>query len=119
MGLIDLTADLENMVASHYSDARGPVVRGKQTELTMVHFDVGEGAREHSHDEEQFIVVLEGRLRVYLDSEFTDVEGGQAFFVPSRSVHSTSALSTVRAISFKNLVNPSYGATTHAASGAD
>lgn len=115
MGLIDLTADLENMVASHYSDARGPVIRGNSTELTMVHFDEGDGAREHSHQEEQFIVVLEGRLRVHLDGEATDVDGGQAFFVPSGAVHSTEARTTVRAISFKNLVNPSYDATSNAA----
>ena len=115
MGLIDLTADLDNMVASHYSDARGPVIRGKHTELTMVHFEADDGAREHSHAEEQFIVVLEGLLRVYHDSEVTDVDAGQAFFVPSGSVHSTKALTTVRAISFKNLVNPSYDATADAA----
>lgn len=115
MGLIDLTADLENMVAATYSDAKGPVIRGRNTELTMVHFEAGEGAREHAHEEEQFIVVLRGQLRVNSDGQMTDVSEGQAFFVPSGSVHSTNALTTVRAISFKNSVNPSYRATTEVA----
>lgn len=115
MGLIDLTKDLENIVAGHYSDARGPVVRGEHTELSMIRFSAGEGAEEHSHREEQFVFVLEGTIRFDMDGASTDVREGQAFFVPSDTPHATRSSDGCRAISFKNLVAPSYDATQSAA----
>lgn len=114
MGLIDLTRDLENVVAGHYSDARGPVVRGEHTELALVQFDAGEGARTHSHTEEQFVVVLEGRIRFEVGEEVFEVNAGQACFIRSNVPHSTTAQVRSRALSFKNLVDPSYEATTRA-----
>lgn len=114
MGLIDLKKDLENVVAGHYSDARGPVVRGEHTELAFIQFEPGEGARTHSHDEEQFVVVLEGRIEFRLGDETFDVAPGQACFIPSNVPHATTAQERSRALSFKNLVNPSYDATAQA-----
>lgn len=114
MGFLDLTKSLDNLVASHYSDARGPVIRGEQTELAMVHFEQGEGASQHTHEAEQFIFVLEGLIRFEVGEETRDVGAGQAYFVPSGVPHATRALERSRAISFKNLSNPAYEATAKA-----
>lgn len=114
MGLVDLNEDSDNFIAKHYSDARGPVVRGQHTELAVVNFVEGDGARTHSHDEEQFVVVLKGCIRFEAGGTVEEVRPGQAFFIPAGEPHATTALEDSRAISFKNLVNPSYSATSEA-----
>ena len=114
MGLIDLNRDNENFIAKHYSDARGPVIRGKHTELAVVNFAQGEGARMHSHNEEQFVLVLEGCIRFETEDDVKEVRAGQVYFIPSQTPHATRALEESRAISFKNLVDPSYDATASA-----
>lgn len=114
MGFIDLTRDLNNLVAGTYSDARGPVIRGEHTELTLVQFEKGEGGRPHTHEGEQFVVVIQGRMRFEVEDEVFEVVSGQAAFIPSEAAHSTEALETTRALSFKNLANPAYEATSRA-----
>jgi hypothetical protein len=85
MGFLDLTKSLDNLVVSQYSDASGPVIRGKHTELTLVHFDVGEDTR--------------------------NLGVGQAY--PSGVPQATKALERSWAISFKNLLcNPPTYKTT-------
>ncbi len=114
MGFLDLTRSLDNLIASHYSDARGPVIRGEYTELALVHFEAGEGGSLHSHEAEQFIFVLEGLIHFDVGDDSVDVGAGQAYFVPSGVPHATKALQRSRAISFKNLSNPAYDATARA-----
>ncbi len=111
MGLIDLESAIDNVIADQYSDARGPVIRGEQTEFAAVHFEEGEGARTHQHHEEQFVLVLEGVLRFRVGDESYDMKPGQVVFVPSDVPHGSEALERCRAVSFKNLVDPSYRAT--------
>lgn len=114
MGLIDMQKDLDHIIAGSYSDARGPVVRGDHTELTLVQFEAGEGGRSHSHEGEQFVFVIEGRLRFEIDDEQFIIEPGQAAFVPSNATHASEALERTKALSFKNLANPAYEATSKA-----
>jgi len=114
MGLIDMQKDLDNIIAGNYSDARGPVVRGDHTELALVQFEAGEGGRPHNHEGEQFVFVIEGRLRFEIDGEEFVVEEGQAAFVPSNAMHASEALEKTKALSFKNLANPAYEATSRA-----
>lgn len=114
MGLIDLSKDLDNIIADEYSDARGPVVRGDHTELTLVQLDTDQGGRTHTHEGEQFVFVIEGRLRFEVDDETFEVGPGQAAFVPSEAPHATEALENTRAVSLKNLANPAYQATSYA-----
>jgi quercetin dioxygenase-like cupin family protein len=114
MGFIDMTSDLDNIIAGAYSAARGPVIRGEHTELTLVQFTEGEGADSHTHQGEQFVFVLEGLIRFEVGEELFEVGPGQAAFVPSGIPHATKALATSRALSFKNLDNPAYAATVYA-----
>lgn len=109
---IDLTKDLENLVSGGYSDARGPVIRGAHTELTLVQFEAGEGARSHTHQSEQFVVVVEGRIRFVVGDQTYDVGPGQAGYIAPNVPHETTALERSRALSFKNLAATVYDATT-------
>lgn len=114
MGILYLDKDADNYVANQYSDARGPVIRGEHTELALIHFNVGEGARTHSHLEEQFVVVLKGCIRFETADDIQEVRPGQAYFIPAGVPHATTMLEDTTAISFKNLVNPAYKATSSA-----
>lgn len=107
MGLVKFDRDSENLVAGHYSTARGPVLRSEKQEVAKVFFKRGEGAKEHSHPEEQTFYVLEGRLRVKLgDAEPYEVGPGEGSFHPANEVHRVEAIEDTVAISFKNVVNP-------------
>ena len=114
MALIELSKDLDNLIAGAYSDARGPVVRGDHTELTLVQLDVGEKGRTHTHQGEQFVFVLEGLLLFQVGDDEFKVGPGQAAFVPSDVAHGSEALERTRALSFKNLASPAYEATSQA-----
>lgn len=114
MGFIDLTADLENLIASQYSDARGPVIRGAHTELAMVHLAEGQGAEQHVHDSEQWVVILEGLLQIEAGDDHRELTSGQAYFIPGGVPHSTRAIETTRALSFKDISTQQYRATQHA-----
>lgn len=107
MGLVKFDRDEENVVAGHYSTAKGPVIRSEKQEIAKVFFEAGEGAKEHSHPEEQTFYVLEGRLRVTLgNSEPYEVAPGQGSFHPSNVPHRVEAMEDTTAISFKNVVDP-------------
>lgn len=107
MGLVTFDRDEENLVAGHYSTARGPVLRSEKQEVAKVYFKAGEGAHEHSHPEEQTFYVLEGRLRVTLGGDAPyEVGPGEGSFHPSNVPHKVEALEDTVAISFKNVVDP-------------
>lgn len=107
MGHVKFTQDQDNMVAGHYSDARGPVLRSDKQEVTRVFFAAGKGARPHHHPEEQTFYVVHGKLRVWLgDDEPYDVVADEASFHPSDVPHHVEAIEDTLVISFKNVVDP-------------
>lgn len=114
MGLIRFDSNLDHLMTPEHSKARGPVVRGQQTELARVRFRKGEGAEVHSHPEEQWVYVLEGRLRVSLGDNRYDVGPGEGSFHPSNVSHGSEALEDCELLSFKSLVAPKYAATADA-----
>lgn len=113
MGLVKFDRDEDNLVAGHYSQAKGPVLRSEKQEVTKVFFDKGEGAKEHHHPEEQTFYVVEGRLRVTLGgAKPYEVGPGEGSFHPSNVPHFVEALEDSVVISFKNVVDPTgYQAT--------
>jgi quercetin dioxygenase-like cupin family protein len=107
VGLVRWDQDAENVVSGGYSTARGPVLRSAKQEVTKVFFAAGEGAKQHSHPEEQTFYLLEGRLRVTLgDDEPYEVGPHEGSFHPSNVPHKVEALEDTVAISFKNVVDP-------------
>lgn len=112
MGLVIFDEkDADNLVAGNYSAGRGPVLRSANVELTKISFDQGEGAELHQHLEEQILYVLEGVLEVTVGDEMYEVHPGQASFHPSNVPHRAIAKQRTTALSFKNLVSPSYDKT--------
>lgn len=113
MGHVTFDKDRDNSVASHYSQARGPVLRSDRQEVTRVEFAAGHGAKTHHHPEEQTFYIVRGRLRVWLgDDEPYEVGPDEASFHPSNVPHRVEALEDTLTISFKNVVDPTgYQAT--------
>lgn len=111
MGLVRFDRDEDNLVAGTYSQGRGPVLRSERMEVTRIAFPKGEGAKAHRHDEEQFMYVLSGRLRVTLEGEQYEIGAGEATFNPSNAEHAVEALEDTVALSFKDRVAPGYAQT--------
>lgn len=103
--------DADHLVAGKYSTGRGQVLRSDRIEVTKIRYKKGFGADTHQHPEEQVLYVLEGQLRVTCGDEVYDVGPGEGTFHASDVPHSVTAVEDTLAISFKNLVNPNYGAT--------
>lgn len=75
-----------------YSTARGPVVEGERTQVGLMHKARGTGARPHSHPNEQWNYVVQGRLRVTVDGQESVVGPGTLLYFPANVVHATVAL---------------------------
>lgn len=106
----------DNVLSPQYSTARGPVMRSEKQEISVVSFEKGTGAEPHQHPEEQTFYVLSGRLRVSLgaddDAETYEVGPGEGSFHPANVAHGVEALEDTRAVSFKNIVDPTQYAET-------
>jgi quercetin dioxygenase-like cupin family protein len=117
MPKVTFDSDQDNLVAGAFSTGRGPVLRSERLEVTRISFVTGKGAREHAHPEEQFVYVLSGRLRVTCAGTSYELGAGEATFNPADVPHAVMALEDTTALSFKNLVAPSYEATGRLACG--
>lgn len=75
-----------------YSTANGPVVEGEKTQVGLMRKARGTGARPHSHPNEQWNYVVQGRLRVNIDGHEEIVGPGTLLYFPANVVHSTVAM---------------------------
>jgi quercetin dioxygenase-like cupin family protein len=76
-----------------YSSALGGVVEGLRTQCGVMRKARGTGARPHSHPNEQWNYVLQGRLRVTIEGEAERIVGpGTLIYFPPNVVHATVAL---------------------------
>ena len=116
MAKVTFTGADDYVLNPHYSSARGPVMRSDKQEIAVVTFPEGTGADAHRHPEEQTFYLLSGRLRVTLgegdDAETYEVAPGEGSFHPSNVLHRVEALEDTRAVSFKNVVDPTQYAET-------
>ena len=116
MGKVTFTGSEDNVLNPSYSAAAGPVMRSGKQEISVVRFPKGKGADGHQHPEEQTFYILEGHLRVTLgegdDAVVYEVLPGEGSFHPSNVVHAVEALEDTRAVSFKNVVDPTQYAET-------
>lgn len=112
MSLVKISAEeRDNKIIGKYSDARGPVIRGKTIEMIKMHFKKGERAVPHQHGEEQMVYVIKGRIRATVDGETYEVGPGEVSYHPANSLHNVEILEDIEAISLKNIVAPFYEAT--------
>lgn len=76
-----------------YSSANGPVVEGERMQVGLITMKRGTGARPHSHPNEQWIYLLQGKVRVSVDNQPEKIASpGMLIFIPANVVHSVVAL---------------------------
>lgn len=87
-------AELARMDAgTGYSTAEGPVVEGDRIQVGLMTMRRGSGARPHTHPNEQWIYVLQGKVRVSVDNQPEQVlSSGNLIFLSANVVHSVVAL---------------------------
>ena len=87
-------AELEGIPGgASYSTAFGSVVEGIRTQCGLMRKAAGTGARPHSHPNEQWNYVVQGRLRVSIEGEEDQIAGpGTLIYFPPNVVHATVAL---------------------------
>ena len=87
-------ASMESIDAgSAYATTRGPVVEGERPQVGLMRKPRGTGARPHSHPNEQWNYIVQGKVRVSIDGEADRVCGpGTLIYFPANKVHNTVAL---------------------------
>ena len=75
-----------------YSTAQGPVIEGVHTQVGLMRKAKGTGARPHSHPNEQWNYIVQGRVRATIGGEETIAGPGTLLYLPANVVHSTVAL---------------------------
>jgi len=117
--LFDLPNLAKQAAGAHYSSAFGSVVEGDRIQVGLMRKARGTGARPHSHPNEQWNYVIQGRLRVNIEGEEERIVGpGTLIFFPANKIHSTVAMPDEDVIFFvaKDL---SYGIAGVAADGKE
>ncbi|OGL62443.1 MAG: hypothetical protein A3J27_11115 [Candidatus Tectomicrobia bacterium RIFCSPLOWO2_12_FULL_69_37] len=95
-----------SVIATQYSTAEGPTIKGKKVEVGYYRYPSGSGAKTHAHPEEQVITVLKGRIRSRVGNEEKILGPGEAVYIPSNADHSNWAVDEeVEFISCKDVVD--------------
>lgn len=107
MPLVRLDEVQKEYVTPKYSTAFGELVAGERIEVGRLRFDASEGAVEHSHPQEQVMIVVSGRLRVEIPTEHEDGElgPGEGFYAPANVRHRVTALRDTVVISCKDVID--------------
>jgi quercetin dioxygenase-like cupin family protein len=74
-----------------YSTSHGGVVEGEKTMVGLMCKPRGTGARPHSHPNEQWNYVVQGKLDVNIDGKECVAGPGTLLYFPANVVHSTVA----------------------------
>ncbi|MCL4369898.1 MAG: cupin domain-containing protein, partial [Chloroflexi bacterium] len=78
-------------IGPHYSTSRGAPVRGEKVQVVLVTKPKGTGARLHTHANEQFNLVLQGRLRFHVQGVEGVAGPGELIYIPANARHWTRA----------------------------
>jgi quercetin dioxygenase-like cupin family protein len=71
-----------------YSTSEGPVVEGERIQVGLITMRRGTGARAHSHPNEQWMYVLQGKGRAWIEgSDEQPIGPGSLVFFPANAVH--------------------------------
>jgi quercetin dioxygenase-like cupin family protein len=71
-----------------YSTSEGPVVEGDRIQVGLITMRRGTGARPHSHPNEQWMYVLHGNGRAWVEgSDEQPIGPGSLVFFPANAVH--------------------------------
>jgi len=75
-----------------YSTAHGPFIEGQRMIFGKITIPAGTRAEPHSHPNEQFSFVLQGRVRVVIAGKKKTAGPGDIIHVPAGTVHSAEVL---------------------------
>ena len=81
-------ANVEKVPAgTGYSSAHGGVVEGERMLVGYIHKPRGTGSRMHSHPNEQFNLVVKGRLTGEVNGKPIDAPAGTLIYIPANAPH--------------------------------
>ena len=81
-------ADMEQLpIGGHYSSGRGGIVEGERVQVALVRKKPGTGSRLHTHPNEQFNYVINGRLKYRVRDVEGVAEAGQVIHIPAGAEH--------------------------------
>lgn len=105
MTFYDFSKIAEELVTPEKSTAMAKMITGSQVELAILRFKAGEGAKEHSHPQEQIIYMLKGRMKITTGGEVTTIGLGEAVHFAPNVPHGTVMLDDVECISVKGVID--------------
>ena len=94
----------EELVTPDKSAAMARMITGSQVELAILRFNKGEGAKVHSHPQEQILYMLKGRMKVTTEGKDTVIGPGEAAMFAPNVPHGTVMLDDVECVSVKGII---------------
>ena len=74
-------------IGPHYSSSIGSAVRGKKLQFVLVNKPKGTGSRLHTHANEQFNLVLKGKVKYRVGDKEGIAGPGQLIHIPANAEH--------------------------------
>ena len=105
MPFYDFRDIAEELVTPDKSTAMARMITGSQVELAILRFNAGEGAKVHSHPQEQILYMLKGRMKVTTEGAETVIGPGEAAHFAPNVPHGTVMLDDVECISVKSVID--------------
>lgn len=75
-----------------YSTAHGPFIEGERLIFGKITIPAGTKAEPHSHPNEQFSYVLQGRVRMVINGKTKIAKAGDIIHTPANAIHSATVL---------------------------
>ena len=75
-----------------YSTAHGPYIEGERMIFGKITIPAGTKAEPHSHPNEQFSYVLQGRVRMVIGGKTKIAKAGDIIHTPAGAIHSATVL---------------------------
>jgi len=98
--LFQLTDINHIMGGPEYSTANGSCVEGDRMIVALMTMPKGTGAEAHSHPNEQWIFVMEGRMRITVNGSPLDAGKGGLVYIPANALHEAQSVGDVDALFF-------------------